>query len=65
MKFGTADPNSTAAFRATTAATPPITLRRKRCACGAVVTAKRLTQFGACAACVTALEQQRAQQTDF
>jgi hypothetical protein len=62
MRFGDVNPSSTAAFRATTAASPPITLHRKRCACGAVVTAKRLTQYGACAPCVAALEQQRAQQ---
>jgi hypothetical protein len=60
MKFGTADPNSTAAFRATTAATPPITLRRKRCACGVVVTAKQLTQFGGCVACVRAAANTKA-----
>jgi hypothetical protein len=39
-------------YRERTAAAPPVSLRRRRCACGKVVTAKQLTQYGACAACV-------------
>ena len=38
-------------FRERTAAMPPITLRRKRCACGKQVTAKQLEQYGRCASC--------------
>jgi hypothetical protein len=52
MKFGTANPSSTELYRANTAASTPITLRRKRCACGAVTTAKQLNQYGACTKCV-------------
>lgn len=51
MKFGTADPASTALYRANTHASPPIVLRRKRCSCGKVVTAKQLLQQGGCNAC--------------
>lgn len=51
MKFGVADPASTALYRANTHAHPPIVLRRKRCACGKVVTAKQLAQQGGCDVC--------------
>jgi hypothetical protein len=44
----------TALYRAQTAALVPVTLRRKRCACTKVVTAKQLQQYGACDACVRA-----------
>jgi hypothetical protein len=38
-------------YRERTAGTPPVSLRRRRCVCGKVVTAKQLTQYGVCAAC--------------
>ena len=38
-------------YRERTAATPPVSLRRRKCACGKVVTAKQLTQYGACTTC--------------
>jgi hypothetical protein len=60
MKFGTANPSSTELYRDRTAASTPITLRRKRCACGAVVTAKQLHQYGACARCVPTTASQKA-----
>ena len=41
-----------AAFRDRTAASSaPIVLRRKKCECGKVVTAKQLAQYGQCAPC--------------
>jgi len=43
---------STDLYRERTAAEPPVSLRRKRCACGKVVTAKQLVQYRACIACV-------------
>lgn len=52
MKWGIANPYSTEAYRAQTASSPPLSLRRKRCECGAVVSAKQLTQYGACTRCV-------------
>lgn len=39
-------------YRERTAAMQPVSLRRKKCACGQVVTAKQLVQYGVCAACV-------------
>lgn len=39
-------------YRQQTAVALPLTLRRGRCACGKVVTAKQLVQYGACASCV-------------
>lgn len=39
-------------FRERTATMKTVTLRRKQCACGKVVTAKQLVQYGACASCV-------------
>ncbi len=39
-------------FRQRTNEMTPITLRRKRCACGKVVTAKQLQQYGKCMPCV-------------
>jgi hypothetical protein len=55
MKWGTGNPSSTDLYRDRTAASvPPISLRRKRCDCGKVVTAKQLQQYGACGSCVRA-----------
>jgi hypothetical protein len=54
MTWGYFDPNSVALYRAQTAANVPVTLRRKRCACNKVVTAKQLRQYGACDECVRA-----------
>jgi hypothetical protein len=54
MSWGTADPSLTALYRAQTAVLVPITLIRKRCSCGKVVTAKQLRQYGACNPCVRA-----------
>lgn len=50
--WGTPSRISSDLYRERTAATPPVSLRRRRCGCGKVVTAKQLTQYGACAACV-------------
>jgi len=50
--WGTPSRISSDLYRERTAAMPPVSLRRRRCACGKVVTAKQLTQYGACAACV-------------
>lgn len=53
MKLGFDNPGNADMYRAATAASPaPVTLRRKRCACGTVVTAKQLSQYGACTKCV-------------
>lgn len=41
-------------FRQRTAEMTPISLRRKTCACGRVVTAKQLVQYGRCDPCVRA-----------
>lgn len=62
MRFGTANPSSTALYREQTAASVPMDLRRKRCACGKVVTAKQLQQYGMCDPCVrtTAITRQAA-----
>lgn len=49
--WGTPSRISSDLYRERTAATPPVSLRRRRCACGKVITAKQLTQYGACAAC--------------
>jgi len=49
--WGTPSRISSDLYRERTAATPPVSLRRRRCACGKVVTAKQLTQYSACAAC--------------
>ena len=51
MKWGTPSRLHTDLYREQTAAKPPITLRRKQCACGKVVTAKQLVQQGGCDAC--------------
>ena len=50
--FGSTSRIATDIYRERTAAERPITLRRRRCACGRVVTAKQLAQYGACASCV-------------
>lgn len=58
--FGSTSRLSSDLYRAQTAAARPIVLRRRRCACGKVVTAKQLVQYGACASCVrTAADQVR------
>ena len=51
MKWGTPSPISTERYREQTAASAPMRLHRKRCACGKVVTAKQLAQQGGCNAC--------------
>jgi len=50
--WGTPSRISSDLYRERTAATPPVSLRRRRCACGKVVTAKQQTQYGACITCV-------------
>lgn len=52
MTWGLSNPAAVELYRQQTAADVPVTLRRKRCACGKVVTAKQLNQYGACDACV-------------
>lgn len=54
MTWGIAKPSSIELYRDKTAASVPMSLRRKRCACSKVVTAKQLVQYGACAGCVRA-----------
>lgn len=51
MRWGTPSRLSTELYREQTVAKPPISLRRKQCACGKVVTAKQLVQQGGCDAC--------------
>lgn len=63
MRWGTPSPVSTERYREQTAAGAPISLRRKQCACGKIVTAKQLAQQGGCDACarqVTARTQGKA-----
>ena len=48
------NPSSIDLYRERTAASVPVTLRRKRCTCGKVATAKQLKQYGTCATCVRA-----------
>lgn len=50
--WGTKSRLSSDLYRAQTATAQPISLRRRRCRCGKIVTAKQLTQYGACATCV-------------
>lgn len=45
---------STDLYRERTAASVEFSLRRKRCACNKIVTAKQLRQYGACTTCVRA-----------
>lgn len=52
MKGGIPSRLATDLYRERTAASMPISLRRKRCACGKVITAKQLLQYGACENCV-------------
>lgn len=52
MTWGLSNPSAVELYRQQTATDVPVTLRRKRCACGKVVTAKQLNQYGACDACV-------------
>jgi len=56
--FGSTSRLSSDLYRQQTAAERPITLRRRRCACGKVVTAKQLVQYGACVSCVRAVANQ-------
>lgn len=56
--FGSASRLSSDLYRAQTATSRPISLRRRRCGCGKVVTAKQLTQYGACGTCVRAAANQ-------
>jgi len=51
MRWGTPSLVCTERYREQTAARPPISLRRKQCACGKIVTAKQLAQQGVCGAC--------------
>lgn len=41
-------------YRERTAAMQPVSLRRKKCACSKVVTAKQLRQYGMCDPCARA-----------
>lgn len=59
MKWGMPSPVSTELYRERTAAKPPISLRRKQCACGKIVTAKQLTQQSGCDACARQAATQR------
>lgn len=56
--WGTPSRIATDIYRERTAAARPITLRRRRCACGKCVTAKQLVQYGACVTCVRAAASQ-------
>jgi len=56
--FGSTSRLSSDLYRAETAASRPITLRRRRCTCGKVVTAKQLVQCGACNSCFRAAADQ-------
>lgn len=60
--WGTPSRISSDLYRERTAAEPPVSLRRKKCACGKVVTAKQLVQYGACVSCarITANQTRRA-----
>ncbi|WP_027864282.1 hypothetical protein [Massilia alkalitolerans] len=51
MRFGTPSASTLDRFRENTANATPISLRRKQCACGKIVTAKQLVQQGGCNAC--------------
>ena len=51
MRFGTPSAGTLERFRERTATAIPISLRRKQCACGKIVTAKQLVQHGACNTC--------------
>lgn len=54
MKAGIPSRLSSDLYRDRTAAALQISLRRKRCACGKIVTAKQLQQYGACDPCARA-----------
>jgi hypothetical protein len=51
MGWGIPSRVSSDLYRERTAMAAPVTLRRKRCACGKIVTAKQLTQQVGCDAC--------------
>lgn len=59
MRFGTPSAGTLERFRERTATATPISLRRKQCACGKIVTAKQLVQHGACNACAQAKARAR------
>lgn len=48
-------------YRERTASMTFISLRRKKCACGKVVTSKQLQQYGACDPCVRAAAADQAE----
>jgi hypothetical protein len=52
MTWGLSNPSAVELYRQQTASSVPITLRRKRCTCGKVLTAKQLQQYGVCESCV-------------
>lgn len=56
--WGTPSRVSSDLYREQTATERPITLRRRRCACGKCLTAKQLVQYGTCVACVRAAASQ-------
>ncbi len=58
MKWGAPSRVRTDIYREQTATERPVSLRRRRCACGKVVTAKQLVEYGACASCVRAAANQ-------
>lgn len=58
MKWGAPSRVRTDIYREQTATERPVSLRRRRCTCGKVVTAKQLVQYGACASCVRAAANQ-------
>ena len=56
--WGTASRLGSDLYRERTAASTLISLRRRRCTCGKMITAKQLTQYGACATCVRTVADQ-------
>lgn len=58
MRFGTPNAGTLERFRERTATSSPISLRRKQCACGKIVTAKQLVQQGGCNICFQAAQKQ-------
>lgn len=59
MRFGTPSAGTLERFRERTSTATPISLRRKQCACGKIVTAKQLVQHGACTVCAQAKARAR------
>jgi hypothetical protein len=60
MSWALAKPGNVDMYRARTAVSAPVTLRRKRCACGKVVTAKQIIHQGGCDACAHAAAAKKA-----